>query len=305
MSRTLLIGIALLVGAGRASAHPNTRGLVRMLDEPTSGRSVRLMWECGDGIFAVDPCKLLLHDEQGALLGETGMARITSWLCWSRSDCVAFAFHSWLPLLPDEVWRIRGGSIWLASNWWRPLGTAIHLWDHWYLYLPMLGLFFLPILLVRDSVWPRPVALRVVGLTIAIAVGGLFLLVWLYLAVVLLPLSLPLLVLLIALVVIVQGRPAGAASADARPAPGIYLAVGLSSGALSAIAWVVARTDLVEDSWRALAEGTMTPLAVSAFLVAMWMAGRAAFLRQWGPALLVAVPTLLSALKPLGALGLW
>ena len=305
MSRALLIGIVMLLGAGPASAHPNTRGLDRLLKDPTSGRSVLLFVECGDGWFAVDPCKLLLHDERGVLLGETKMARITSWVCWSGSDCVVFSFDSWLPVLPDEVWRIHGGSVWLASNWWRPMGPVVHLWETRYLYFPMLGLFLLPFWAVRRELRSGRGVVRVLGVAMAVTGGGVFLLLWLYLVVVLMPLSLPLLAVLIAVSVAVGSQLSNRREVQVTvgrhqqptagpPRPWVYALVGLATLGAMLVSRLVWSTNLVEQSWQELAKGSAAAVAIALFGAAVVLGRHAQKRRLTGRALLAGVPALLA-----------
>lgn len=305
VSRAALIGLLTLFGARSVSAHPNTRGLDRTLKDPASGRSVRLIWECGDGILAVDPCKLLLHDERDVRLGETEMARITSWVCWSDSDCVAFSFHSWLPVLPEQVWRIQGGSSWLVSTWWRPIGTVVHLWTSRFLYLPMLGLFFLPAVAARRELWSGRGVFRILGLGLVVTGSCVFLLLWLYLVVVLMPLSLPLLGMLIAVTVTVghqlNNRREGQVTVEPQepqtagsPMPWVYAVVGLTSLGATLVSRLVWSTDLVEQSWQELAKDGAATAAIALFGTAALLGLDAQMRRLTGRALLAAVPAIVA-----------
>ena len=186
-----------LLSFGRsASAHPEYDEVDRTLHDG-AGRRLQLVRHYVDGIIAGDPCKIVLRDEAGTVLGETEFARSISVVCWSNSDCLVFRSDSFMPILPDEVFRVRAGRLEAASVWWRPFGIAADLLDHWLGYLAMLGIFFLPVAGFQGAMRSKPGLVRNLRLAISVLGGGLILLLWFYAAVVLTPLSFPVLAVLI------------------------------------------------------------------------------------------------------------
>jgi hypothetical protein len=192
--------LLLLVGT-LAGAHPEYDEVDRTLHDG-AGRRLQLVRHYVDGIIAGDPCKIVLRDEAGTVLGETEFARSISVVCWSNSDCLVFRSDSFMPILPDEVFRVHAGRLERASVWWRPLGIAADLLDHWLGYLAMLAVFFLPIAGFQGAMRSKPGVVRNLRLTISVLGGGLILLLWFYAAVVLTPLSFPMLTVLISLTLI-------------------------------------------------------------------------------------------------------
>ena len=206
MHRTALVAfgigavvMSLFVAARDAVAHPDYEHVDRALVD-NSGKPLKLVRHYSDGIIATDPCKLILRDEAGLVLGETEFARNISVACWSSSDCLAFRFDSFMPLLPDEVLHIRGGVMRRASPWWGPLGVLADLVNHWLAYLCALGVLFMPVAAVRAAMRSKPGIRRNVSLAIGWVGGGVVLLAWFLVVVMQSPLSLPLLSVLSVLV---------------------------------------------------------------------------------------------------------
>lgn len=175
-------------------AHPPYEHLERVVKDD-GGRSLSLKKSYVDGILFTDPVKLVVRDDDDRTIVETEYGRELTVLCWSSRSCVVFRYDGLLPVLPQNVWRFRGGHLYEdRSPGLVALGVVAPLWGNASGYLfsfASVGVPFLVFwLLSGPSRSPRRAAL----MSIAALGALLYAVIWLYTVVLLSRLSLPLVI---------------------------------------------------------------------------------------------------------------
>jgi len=103
-------------------------------------------------------------------------------LCPNERSCLAFGYDSKASVLvPTEVWKIAGPQLVpVTTGWMRVAGVAVHVGSNWLRYLVALAAVLTPLALLERIQRLRTGALRT-GMLVAVSVlGGLFLLLWLF-----------------------------------------------------------------------------------------------------------------------------
>lgn len=181
-----------------ASAHPPYESRVRVVTD-SDGHELEVVKSYDDGVFFTDPVKLVVRHPRGKTVAETDYGRAITVVCAFSSKCVVFRYDGLMPILPQDVWWLGEGNLSTSNSLaLRLLGVAAPLWDNGLGYLFAVGLFFLPLAVLRVA-WSRPTSIN--GLLVALvglSATVLLLLIWLYVVVLLSSLLLPLVVILIA-----------------------------------------------------------------------------------------------------------
>ena len=196
LSATLLV--AVLAMPIPAMAHSPYEHLERVATD-NSGRPLYLYKSYTDGIFFTDPVKLVVRDAEDRMVADTEYGRDISVICWRSRPCVVFRYDGFVPLLPENIWRLENGQLQATrSAGLVVLGVIAPLWTNALGYL--LSVFALgapfPILWLllrsrRSDGRNAFMAVLGVGMVLCTALGlGL----WLYVVVFLSYLSLPLVV---------------------------------------------------------------------------------------------------------------
>ncbi|MBM3494750.1 MAG: hypothetical protein FJX72_10620 [Armatimonadetes bacterium] len=131
------ISLAIAVGAcltglfepGTALAHAPYERIDRFL-VAEDDRWLTIVLSYQDGIIGADPVKLVVRDQGGELVGETGYVRDLQIACIG-DDCAAFLFDGFASIFPDEVWLIRDGRLLRSDSVALSVfGVGLPLWDH-------------------------------------------------------------------------------------------------------------------------------------------------------------------------------
>jgi hypothetical protein len=187
----LVFVVAFLGTAATASAHAPYEYLERVIHDE-SGRELRLFRSYVDGIFFIDPVKLVIRDADDRTVGETDYGRDVAVVCPPRSSCLVFRYANVAPILPTDTWRLENGHLQRTrSAGTTALGIVAPLWTHAGGYFTAFMFLFVPAAMAW-ALW------RVAGergrsaIAIAVVVVGVpYLGVWLYVVVLLSYLSIP------------------------------------------------------------------------------------------------------------------
>jgi hypothetical protein len=181
-----------MAAANPVSAHPPYEHLERVVKD-NSGRSLSLMKSYVDGIFFTDPVKLVVRDEDDRTILETEYGRELTVLCWSSRPCVVFRYDGLMPVLPQNVWRLRGSQLHEdRSRGLLALGVVAPFWDNAGGYLFALVSLGVPLLVLWLLSGPTRSPRRAALISFAAVGAMLYAAIWLYTVVLLSRVSLPL-----------------------------------------------------------------------------------------------------------------
>jgi hypothetical protein len=176
----LVVGCS-LVPAGARAHEPYEHHVATII----SGTDpIRLVKRWTDGITGADPVSLQLRDAQGATVASSEMGIDIAVHCMSKRACLVFRFgYNSTVLFPEEVLVAEGRALRPAeSAWLKALGPAVHVWNHWWLYIVSAISLVLPILVAAAV---RRAGRGVVGTVVVSAcacVGAALCFVWVLVA---------------------------------------------------------------------------------------------------------------------------
>lgn len=113
-----------------ATAHPPYERIYREADLD-SGHRVKLIKAYVDGVFDVDPVRLIVQSETGRMVGETPSGRDVGALC-GESRCTIFLYSAWYSLFPSAVFQVSRGLVFFEvhSGGWFVVGALAPLAEH-------------------------------------------------------------------------------------------------------------------------------------------------------------------------------